>query len=73
MKMCKAPGNWSNRCFQQGRSGAKSFSVARFLWGPLLDWASLAELQQIRYSRPQLELRGGGGGSCVQVAVGNWS
>lgn len=45
MKMHKAPGNQSNRCCQQGRRWEKSFSLARFLWGPLLDLASMAELQ----------------------------
>lgn len=45
MKMRKAPGNPCNRCCQQGKRRKKSFSLARFLWGPLFDLASLAELQ----------------------------
>lgn len=45
MKMHKAPGNRFNRCCQQGRRGKKSFSLDRFLWGPLLDLAYLAQLQ----------------------------
>lgn len=44
MKMHKAPGNWSNRCCQQGRRGEKCFGLAKFLWGPLSDSASVAEL-----------------------------
>lgn len=43
VKMHKAPGNWPNRC-QQSRRGEKRFGLARFLWGPLLDSASPAEL-----------------------------
>lgn len=43
MKMHKTPGNQPNRC-QQGRMSGKSFGLARFLWGPLLDSASLDEL-----------------------------
>lgn len=43
MKMHKV-GNRFNRCCQQGRRGKKSFSLARFLWGPLLDSTSLAKL-----------------------------
>lgn len=44
MKMHKAPGNRPNRCCQQGRRVEKCFGLARFLWRPLLDSASPAEL-----------------------------
>ena len=74
VKKHMAPGNRPNRCCQQGREGEKCCGLSRFLWGPLLDSASLVVLTSpwCDIQERQLGPREGGGGSCVQVAVGNW-
>lgn len=74
VKKHMAPGNRPNGCCQQGREGEKCCGLSRFLWGPLLDSASLVVLTSpwCDIQEWQLGPREGGGGSCVQVAVGNW-
>lgn len=74
VKKHMAPGNRLNRCCQQGREGEKCCGLSRFLWGSLLASASLVVLTSpwCDIQERQLGPRGGGGGSCVQVAVGNW-